>query len=291
MRFLIKHLRYVVILAFLVLLYFFLPVADRCISEQGSNKTTCGQFSEAELLLIWWRSTALDPNWVVAFSTFFVAIFTVALWRSTAVLSAEARVQRRLTTRALKLASANAVATKAAADAAQEASKIAEQSMVSAHRPWVVITNVMQKGRLNSGADDVDQGYELAVSVKTIGNSPATRVFANAMTVGNTFPSDAELLDTIDKLRRKTPSPGITLIPGNDDFIDAYCLAYRTDGRQIDARLKDDLGLIVCCVFYSFPFKAERNEGCFTSVYRVFKVDLKGRELKIALEKRYEHAE
>ncbi len=181
---------------------------------------------------------------------------------------------------AITIAKENAIATRRAAD-------IAEQSMISDRRPWVKINSVVQRGKLADGADDKDGGYNLDVSVKNVGSSPAICIFANAEMVGDQFPSEPDLKNIVERLRRKIPSKGITLVPGDSVIVNAYCVP----DQSKCVREASDLGLMVCCVYYSFTFNAAKNEGHFESVYRIGKESLEARNLKINAEQRYAHAE
>jgi hypothetical protein len=201
MRFIVKHFGYVLIFLFLVPLYFLIPVADKCITEEAADTTTCGQISDAYAGWLWLRTTHPDPNWIIAISTVFVAAFTVALWKSTSVLSNEARRQRRLTIRSLTIAKRASDAAKVSADALQHS-----------ERAWLILDKI----ELNKFPDTVlQEGLYAAPFVryrfKNFGNSPAfvTSIQARFVRIkkGEIMPTTPDYSEARNHLDNSIPIP------------------------------------------------------------------------------------
>ncbi len=201
---------------------------------------------------------------VVGLGTLLVAIFTWRLVATTNKLWTSGEKQMKVTAES--------------ANQAKLAAQIAETAFVSNQRPWVKINHITQRGGVGlAGADDKDGSYNLNVEVKNVGNSPAVCIWANAKMVGDRFPTDAELTVVVESLRRKAPIRGITLVPTDSTTVVVSCPPDKDPVKNVD------LGLVVCCVFYTFPFKSTQSEGKFVTVHRVSKNSLVGRNLKFDL--------
>ncbi len=210
-----------------------------------------------------------------------IADSTVAIAWLTFFLFIVAALQAMLFRKQLRLMRDGAADAKHLAQAAVSSATLARETFIADHRPWLKIDSIEQKG-----ADDKDGGYNFAVSIKNLGSSPAVCIWVNALMVGDHFPNDDQLGSIVEKMRRKAPSPGVTLLPGDARLIDGYC-ASDSSKNPMDDR---NLGVMVCCAYYSFPFDKSKG-GHYVSAGRVYKESLNERDLTIRFDHFYGHAE
>jgi hypothetical protein len=215
-----------------------------------------------------------DPN-------LWIAIFT-------GVLMVVAIVQAIFFWRQLGFMREGAKDTKKAADAAAASADLARDAFIADHRPWVNIESVVPKGAIGmEGADDKGSGiYTLDISVKNVGTSPATCIWTECRMLGDRFPDEDTRKAIVEAMQKPTRSEGITLLPGETTLADGMC---DSDDKK-DPETTSNLGLMICCVFYAFPFDATKG-GRFVSMYRVRKKSLDARDLKIELVPLFGHAE
>jgi hypothetical protein len=160
---------------------------------------------------------------------------------------------------------------------AQDSADVARETLVADKRPWLLIT------RADVAADTRRDGGMLRfdVAVKNVGNSPATSISAECKyltTEGN--PDDAAIEAAIKELKdNRQRGKGILLVP-----TDSLTLKHDSCPSPEFSKANPiyDNAYILCCVFYSFTFKAVKSEGYYVAGYRFHDVKPGKRAVNIA---------
>jgi len=255
------------------------PIVVRAYAQKDEQETAAERKEKSEKAIVDWWTIKIG-----LFTLFILVAQTIAFALQARRLRQTIETMKRIADDQRSDVAASIAIARDSAEAAKKTADTTEDELVSGHRPWVIVSNLVPTTTFRTKNDRL----RFKFSLKNVGKTPAVNIFCNSEIMPVRDPQASDFTAALERLRPNKMSPGVTLVTTDSiavpDSFGTHDIVSTAD--------RQDMAFLLVCVYYSFTFKASDRTGYYVAGYRIFedKVADDG-EISIRFDQYYAHAE